>query len=76
MRRSPAPLELNGILKPAEISQAIYALMAWPLRVTQVRGLYADAWRMRTNVPLADALYVALAAHLGADLLSDVLQLP
>jgi hypothetical protein len=24
-------------------------LMGWPLRVTQVRGLFADAWRLRAN---------------------------
>ncbi len=56
--------------------QAIDELMAWPLRVTQVgRGLFADAWRLRANVTFADALYVALAEHLGADLLSDDVRL-
>ena len=63
--------DLNGILTPTQIGQAIDALMAWPLRITQVRGLFDDAWRMRANVTFADAVYVALAAHLGADLLSD-----
>jgi predicted nucleic acid-binding protein len=41
------------------------------LRVTQVRRLFADAWRLRANVTFADARHVALAEHLGADLLSD-----
>lgn len=63
--------DLNGILTPAQIGQAIEELMAWPLRVTQMRGLFADAWRMRANVTFADAVYVALAEHLGAELLSD-----
>jgi predicted nucleic acid-binding protein len=45
--------------------------MAWPLRVTQVRGLFSDAWRLRANVTFADAIYVALAVHLDADVLSD-----
>jgi predicted nucleic acid-binding protein len=63
--------DLNRILTRAQIDQAIEALMGWPLRVTQVRGLFADAWRLRANVTFADAVYVALAAHLGADLLSD-----
>jgi len=63
--------DLNRILTRAQIDQAIDALMSWPLRVTQVRGLFADAWRLRANVTFADAVYVALAAHLGADLLSD-----
>jgi predicted nucleic acid-binding protein len=55
----------------AQVGQAIDELMAWPLRVTQVRGLFADAWRLRANVTFADALYIALAEHLGADVLSD-----
>jgi predicted nucleic acid-binding protein len=63
--------DLNRILTHAQIAQALDALMGWPLRVTQVRGLFADAWRLRANVTFADAIYVALAAHLGADLLSD-----
>jgi len=63
--------DLNRILTRAQIDQALDALMGWPLRVTQVRGLFADAWRLRANVTFADAVYVALAAHLGADLLSD-----
>ncbi len=63
--------ELNQILTPAQVDQAIEELMAWPLRVTQARGLFADAWLLRANVTFADALYIALAEHLGADLLSD-----
>ena len=61
----------HRILTHAQIDQAIDALMGWPLRITQVRGLSADAWRLRANVTFADAVYVAIAEHLGADLLSD-----
>jgi len=39
--------DLNRILTRAQIDQAVDALMSWPLRVTQVRGLFADAWRLR-----------------------------
>lgn len=67
--------DLNGILTPAQVSQAIGELMAWPLRITQVRGLFADAWRLRANVTFADAIYVALAVHLDAVLLSDDIRL-
>ncbi len=67
--------DLNGILTSAQTSQAIDELMAWPLRVTQVRGLFADAWRLRANVTFADAVYVALAEHLSADLRSDDIRL-
>ena len=63
--------DLNRILTPAQIDQAINALMGWPLRVTEVRRLFADAWRLRANVTFADAVDVTLAEHLGADLLSD-----
>jgi predicted nucleic acid-binding protein len=63
--------DLNGVLNSAQMATAIEELMAWPLRVTQVRGLFADAWRLRVNVTFADAIYVALAEHLGASLLTD-----
>jgi len=33
--------------------------------------LFPDAWRRRANITFADAIYVALAEHLGADLLTD-----
>jgi predicted nucleic acid-binding protein len=33
--------------------------------------LFSDARRRRTNVTFADAVYVALAEHLGAPLLTD-----
>lgn len=45
-------------------------LTTWPLRVAQVRSLFADAWRLRHNITFADATYVALAEHLGAPLLT------
>jgi predicted nucleic acid-binding protein len=67
--------DLNRVLPPAQVSQAVDELMAWPLRITQVRGLFADAWRLRANVTFADAIYVALAEHIDADLLSDDIRL-
>jgi len=67
--------DLNAILTPAEIATAVDELMVWPLRVTEVRGLFADAWSRRANVTFADGLYVALAEHLGADLVTDDLKL-
>lgn len=63
--------DLNAVLPPAQIARATSELLAWPLRVTQVRGLFADAWRLRANITFADAMYVALAVHLGADVLTD-----
>jgi predicted nucleic acid-binding protein len=63
--------DLNGVLPTDRIASAVAELNAWPLRVAQVRGLFADAWRIRFNLTFADAVYVALAQHLGADVLTD-----
>lgn len=63
--------DLNGMLTPDQVASAIAELMAWPLRIVQVRGLFANAWSHRANMSFADAVYVVLAAHLGADLLTD-----
>ncbi len=63
--------DLNAILTPEQIDQALRQLAAWPLRVAQVRSLFADAWQHRHNLTFADATYVALAEHLGAQLLTD-----
>lgn len=45
--------------------------MAWPLRPTQIRGLFPEAWQLRVNLTFSDAMYVELAKRLGADLLTD-----
>lgn len=63
--------DLNRVLTADEIAEALRQLAAWPLRVAQVRSLFADAWRHRNNITFADATYVALAEHLGAELLTD-----
>jgi predicted nucleic acid-binding protein len=62
--------DLSGVLTPGQISAALRQLTTWPLRVAQVRSLFADAWRLRHNITFADATYVALAEHLGAPLLT------
>lgn len=63
--------DLNAILTPDQINDAVRQLAAWPLRVVQVRSLFADAWRLRKNLTFADATYVALAERLSAELLTD-----
>ncbi|MGH9127419.1 MAG: type II toxin-antitoxin system VapC family toxin [Acidimicrobiales bacterium] len=63
--------DLNHILTPTEIGTAVHELLTWPLRVVEVRGLFDDAWRRRATITFADAIYVALADHLGAPLLTD-----
>ena len=63
--------DLNAILTPEQIGEALRQLAAWPLRVAQVRSLFADGWRHRKNLTFADATYVALAEHLDAEVLTD-----
>ncbi len=63
--------DLNAILTAGQISEALRQLATWPLRVAQVRALFADAWRHRYNLTFADATYVALAEHLDAELLTE-----
>jgi predicted nucleic acid-binding protein len=63
--------DLNAILTPDQIGEALSQLRVWPLRIVQVRALFADAWRLRNNFTFADATYVALAEHLSAQLLTD-----
>ena len=36
-----------------------------------MRVLFPDAWRRRAGITFADAVYVAFAEHLRADLLTD-----
>lgn len=59
--------EINEVLSVGAVASAVAQLLAWPLRLVQVRGLFHDAWCLRHNVTFADALYVALAAHLLTD---------
>jgi len=63
--------DLNRVLTSREITTAVDQLLVWPLRIAQVRPLFRDAWGRRANVSFRDAVYVALAAHLGAALLTN-----
>ena len=63
--------DLNAILTAGQIGQAVRRLADWPLRVAQVRALFADAWLHRYTITFADATYVALADHLDAELLTE-----
>jgi predicted nucleic acid-binding protein len=42
--------DLNGVLTSEQAQQGIDELLAWPLRVTQIRGLFADACAKRATV--------------------------
>lgn len=65
--------ELSQLASPARVASAFTELLASPIRRVQVRPLLADAWASRGNLTVHDALYVVLASHLGASLVtSDV----
>jgi predicted nucleic acid-binding protein len=62
--------ELRGGVLNARVAQAMTSLSTAPLRRVQVRPLLADAWSKRANLTIADALYVVLAEHLDATLVT------
>lgn len=63
--------DLHGVLAAAQITVAVDDLMAWPLRIAQTRPLLPAAWRLRGNITVPDAMYVALAQHVKGYLLTD-----
>ncbi|HVF76630.1 MAG TPA: type II toxin-antitoxin system VapC family toxin [Acidimicrobiales bacterium] len=62
--------EMHGRLSGARAAVALDRLLAAPVRRVQVRSLLDEAWALRHNVVVNDALYVVLARHLGAPLVT------
>lgn len=67
--------ELHGRLSAARAAVALERLLATPMRRVQIRSLLAEAWALRHNVVVNDALYVVLARHLDAPLVTADLAL-
>jgi predicted nucleic acid-binding protein len=67
--------ELNHGYDPARIHVALDRLLATPVRRVSVRPLIPEAWRLRHNLTVADALYVVVAQHLSAALVTSDLKL-
>lgn len=67
--------ELSGRMSAARAAVALDRLLSMPMRRVQVRSLVAEAWALRHNVIVADALYVVLARHLSAPLVTADLAL-
>ena len=61
---------LNGDATPERVDRAFSMLGRAVLRRAQVRPLLADAWARRATVTIADALYVVLAEHIAATLVT------
>ena len=67
--------ELNNVFPLARVQRAFDRLAASPIHRVQVRPLLADAWAKRHNITIADAIYVALAEHIGATLVTGDIKL-
>ncbi len=62
--------ELAGRVTVDRAALALSDLLAGPQRRVQVRALLPEAWTLRHNLTVTDALYVVLARHLGAALVT------
>ena len=66
---------INNRAPKARVLAAFQQLQAAPLRRAQVRPLLTEAWALKDNITLADAVYVVLAKHLNAALVTADLNL-
>ena len=61
---------LNGNATSERVGHAFSMLERAVVRRAQVRPLLTDAWARRSTITVADALYVVLADHIGATLVT------
>ena len=66
--------EQQGTHDAARVRVAFDRLLGAPVRRVQIRALLVDAWFRRSNLTIADGVYVALADHLGATLVTTDLR--
>ena len=62
--------ELTGRISATRAAVALDRLLAAPTRRVQVKPLLSEAWTLRHNITVTDALYVVLARHLDATLVT------
>lgn len=63
-------LHRAGELNAEDVDDGLTRLATMPLTRHPVANLAADAWTRRDSLRLVDALYVALAAHLSAPVIT------
>lgn len=68
-------LELRGEVAPEVASAALEQVLTLRVRRVDTRPLLREAWSLRANVTMADALYVVLARRLGAPLVTGDVRL-
>jgi predicted nucleic acid-binding protein len=66
---------LHWKFNPTRIQIALDRLLSAPLIRVQLRPLLSEAWTWRHNLTIADALYIVLARHLDASLVTTDLNL-
>ena len=71
LRRS----EINGRYPAARVQAALDKLLTSPTNSVAVKPLLSEAWTMRHNLTIADALYVVVAVHAGAVLVTADMRL-
>lgn len=68
---------LAGVLDDQRATQLVQVLADWPLTVVSVAPLLVEAWELRNNLTVHDALYVVATRRLdGATLVSTDRKLP
>jgi predicted nucleic acid-binding protein len=63
-------LRLRGIITAERADAAIVRLLTLPVTVVRSKPLMREAWVMRDNLTVADAIYVVLARHVDGPLLT------
>jgi predicted nucleic acid-binding protein len=73
-----AVLRRRALLQPddeARVGLALTRVLDAPMRRVSVKPLLYEAWPLRHNMTIADALYVVVALHLDAPLVTTDLRL-
>ncbi len=63
-------IELAGTFVPGRMQLSLDAALEQPVRRVGVRPLILEAWSRRHNLTIGDAVYVVLAEHLDAALVT------
>jgi len=61
---------LKGLIDQPRAEDALARLLSMPVTVSRSSPLISEAWDYRNNLIVHDAVYVVLAKHLGAVLLT------
>lgn len=65
-----AGLERRGTMTSRDAGRALHALVTAPITRVPHLGLLPEAWKLRGNLSLYDAMYVALAGRLRCPLVT------